>query len=71
MPESWTRFRVLLRDIVAVAGAEGVNISDDLVDRWLEFATDLDADSYSSLHYDMTHGKQMELETLQDGRSAC
>ena len=64
VPESWTMFRELLGDIVAVAGAEGVDVSDDLVDRWLEFATDLDADSYSSLHYDMTHGKRMELETF-------
>ena len=54
----------LLEDVVAVATAEGVDLSDDLVERWLEFATDLDADSYSSLQYDMTHGKQMELETL-------
>jgi 2-dehydropantoate 2-reductase len=57
-------FRELLGDTVAVAGAAGVDVSDDLVDRWLEFATDLDADSYSSLHYDMTHGKRMELETF-------
>ena len=64
VPESWTMFRELLGGIVAVAGAEGVDVSDDLVDRWLEFATDLDADSYSSLHYDMTHGKRMELETF-------
>ena len=64
VPESRTMFRELLGGIVAVAGAEGVDISDDLVDRWLEFATDLDADSYSSLHYDMTHGKRMELETF-------
>ena len=64
VPESWTMFRELLGDIVAVAGAEGVDVSDDLVDRWLEFATDFDAGSYSSLHYDMPHGKRMELETF-------
>ena len=64
VPESWVMFRELLEDVVAVAEAEGVDVSDDLIDRWLEFATDLDADSYSSLHYDMTHEKRMELKTF-------
>lgn len=30
----------------------------------MAFAADLDSDSYSSLHYDMTHGKRMELDAL-------
>lgn len=62
--ESWALFRRLLSEVVAVAAAEGVDLPEGTVDSWVEFAEDVDADSYSSLHYDMTHGKRMELEGL-------
>jgi 2-dehydropantoate 2-reductase len=64
-PESWAMYRRLLAEVAAVARAEGVNLSDDTVDRWTAFAEDLDPDAYSSLHYDLTHGKRMELEAFQ------
>ena len=35
-----------------------------LPERHLAFADALEADSYSSLHHDLTHGHAMELEAL-------
>lgn len=63
-PETWSLYRQVIEEAEAVARAEGASVRDDLVDHWLDFAHDLDADAYSSLHYDMTHGKPMELEAL-------
>lgn len=62
--ESWTMYRQLLEEVCAVGTAEGVDVPDGTVDRWIEFAEELDVDAYSSLHYDMVHDKRMELEAL-------
>jgi 2-dehydropantoate 2-reductase len=61
---SWTMYRRIVEEVCAVARAEGVALPDDTVDEWLDFAGDLDADSSSSLHYDLTHEKPLELEAL-------
>ena len=61
---SWTMYRRIVEEVCAVARAEGVALPDDTVDEWLDFARDLDADSASSLHYDLTHEKPLELEAL-------
>ncbi|NHN47671.1 2-dehydropantoate 2-reductase [Halostella sp. JP-L12] len=61
---SWEMFRRLLEEVCAVARAEGVDLPEDTVEDWLDFARDLDPDMYSSLHYDLTHGKRMELDGL-------
>jgi 2-dehydropantoate 2-reductase len=50
--------------VADVAAAEGVDLPAGTVDEWLAFARELEPDAYSSLHYDMTHGKRMELEAL-------
>jgi 2-dehydropantoate 2-reductase len=64
VPESWTMYRRIVEETCAVAAATGVDLPDDTVERWMDFAADLDPDAYSSLHYDMTRGKRMELEAL-------
>ncbi|MGB9966441.1 ketopantoate reductase family protein [Halobacterium hubeiense] len=61
---SWTMYRGLIEGVCAVARAEGVDVPDDTVEEWLEFAQDFDPELYSSLHYDLTHGKQLELDAL-------
>jgi 2-dehydropantoate 2-reductase len=61
---SWAMYERIMREVEAVAAAEGAPLPDGAVDRWLAFARDLDADAYSSLHYDMTHGKRMELDAF-------
>ncbi|MCD2201444.1 2-dehydropantoate 2-reductase [Halobacterium sp. KA-4] len=61
---SWTMYRRLMEEVCTVARAESVDLPDDTVEEWLEFAQDFEPDMYSSLHYDLTHGKQLELEAL-------
>ncbi|WP_248898160.1 ketopantoate reductase family protein [Haloplanus halobius] len=64
-PESWAMYERLLREVITVANATGVELSDEVADRWLSFATELDPDSYSSLHHDLVHGNRTELEAFQ------
>ncbi|MFB6192292.1 MAG: 2-dehydropantoate 2-reductase [Haloarculaceae archaeon] len=61
---SWTMYRRLLEEVCAVARAEGVDLPEGTVDEWLAFARDLEADATSSLHYDLTNDKRMELDAL-------
>ena len=61
---SWAMFRRLMEEVCAVGRAEGIDLPEDTVTEWLAFARDLESDSYSSLHYDLTHGKRMELDAL-------
>jgi len=63
-PTAWAMYRDVVEEACAVAVADGVDLPDDTVDRWVEFAAGLDGEMYSSLHYDLTHGKRMELEGL-------
>ena len=63
-PASWDMYRRIVEEVCAVGRASGVEVPDGTVDRWMDFAAELEADSYSSLHYDMTHDKPMELEAL-------
>ena len=58
---SWTMFRDILRE---VAAAEGVILSDNAIGRHEAFAQGLEPGTYSSLHFDMTNGKPMELDAL-------
>ncbi|MEF8857263.1 MAG: 2-dehydropantoate 2-reductase [Haloplanus sp.] len=61
---SWTMYRRLMAEVSAVARAEGVDLPEAVVDEWSEFVQDLDPEMYSSLHYDLTHGKRLELDAL-------
>ncbi|WP_336339277.1 2-dehydropantoate 2-reductase [Haloarcula brevis] len=61
---SWEMYRRLIEEVCAVARAEGVALPDETVSEWLDFAADLDPGMYSSLHYDLTHDKPMELDAL-------
>ena len=62
--ESWEMYRRIVDEVCAVARASGVELSEQTVGQWMELAESLDSEMYSSLHYDMTHGKPMELEAL-------
>jgi 2-dehydropantoate 2-reductase len=61
---SWEMYRRIIEEVCSVGEATGVDLPDETVSRWMEFAGDLGADSYSSLHYDLTQDKPMELEAL-------
>ncbi|WP_435095423.1 ketopantoate reductase family protein [Halarchaeum sp. P4] len=63
--ESWRLYRRVIEEVVSVAHAEGVRFEWDPVSKWLDAMEAMDnEDNYSSLHYDLTHGKRMELEAL-------
>ena len=54
----------IMREIVTIAAAEGVTLPSETVDKGIGLAKKMDPDIFSSLHYDMTQGKPMELEAL-------
>lgn len=64
LPATWAMYRRIVEELAAVGGAAGVKLAPDAVERTLTAAGGLAADAYSSMHYDLTHGKPLELETL-------
>ncbi len=62
--ESLEMAKNIMREVIAVAAAEGVALPPDTVDKSVGLAMKMDPDTFSSLHYDMTQGKPMELEAL-------
>lgn len=63
-PAAWRMYRKVAQEVADVAFAEGVVLGEDAVEATMSLAQELDGDSYSSLHYDLEHGKPMELESL-------
>jgi 2-dehydropantoate 2-reductase len=61
---SWAMYRRLMAEVAAVARAEGVDLPETVVEEWCAFVQDLDPGMYSSLHYDLTHDKRLELDAL-------
>jgi 2-dehydropantoate 2-reductase len=57
-------YQRIVREVVAVAVAEGVELPPDTVSRVVEVARSVPGHWYTSLHYDLTHGKPMELDAL-------
>lgn len=63
-PETWTMYRRIMGEARAVGTAEGITLPEDIVNTALDTIETLEPELYSSLHYDMTHGKSMELDAL-------
>jgi 2-dehydropantoate 2-reductase len=63
-PASREMFRRISQEVRAVSGAHGVTLEADLADRHLILADGLEADGYSSLYDDLTHGRRLELDAL-------
>jgi 2-dehydropantoate 2-reductase len=57
-------FRQILEEVVAVGQARGVRLGPDVVDAHLALAQRVEPHGTSSLHYDLTHGKRLEIEAL-------
>ena len=62
--ESREMFRRIVEEVCSVAAAEGIELPSETVDRHVSFAETLEPNGFSSLHFDMAHGKPMELEAL-------
>ncbi len=63
-PETRALFRAAVDEAVAVARAKGVPVRDDMADRHMATVDDLPASVGSSMLYDLTHGKRLELPWL-------
>jgi 2-dehydropantoate 2-reductase len=65
VPETRRLYRVLLEEMAALAKASGTDLGPGIVDAYLGNLDALGPNAYSSLHYDLSHGKRLELEALQ------
>ncbi len=61
---TWAMYRQLLEEVVAVGRARGVSLDGRVVDDHLALASRLEPHYTSSMHYDLTHGKRLEIEAL-------
>jgi len=49
--ESWEMYRRIIEEVCRVGRATGIELPEGTVGEWMEFADDLEGDSYSSLHW--------------------
>lgn len=63
-PPTLAMFRQIVEEVVAVGRARGVRLGPEVVDAHLNLALKLESDATSSLFYDLTHGKRLEIEAL-------
>lgn len=65
IPETRAMYRRMLEELLRLARAVGAGLDESLVDAVMGRLDTLGAGAFSSLHYDLTHGKRLELEALQ------
>lgn len=63
-PETWRLYRTIVTELAALGRAAGVALPADAVETTLANAGQLAPHLSSSLHYDLVHGKRLELEAL-------
>jgi 2-dehydropantoate 2-reductase len=66
-PQTRAFLRDLMREVVAVARAHGVDLPQDYAERRLALADDVAYDMTSSLHHDLQRGKPLEVRWLAGG----
>lgn len=54
----------MLREVVAVGRAHGVNLAEDYADVRLKLADDVAYDMTSSMHHDLERGNRLEVRWL-------
>jgi 2-dehydropantoate 2-reductase len=63
-PPSWSMYRQIMEEAVAVARARGVAMDGRVVDQHIALASNAPGGTITSLLYDLTHGKRLEIEAL-------
>ncbi len=63
-PPAWAMFHQILEEVVAVGAARGVTLGPEVVEAHLALAQRMEPHFASSLYYDLTHGKRLEIEAL-------
>jgi len=66
-PETRAFLLDVMREVVAVGRAEGVQLADDCAEKRLAFADTLAFDMTSSMHNDLRNGRPLELRWLAGG----
>ncbi len=61
---AWGMFLRLADEIIALAGRERIQLPADMRNKVIAFVNALDGGTFSSLHYDLVHGKRLELNAL-------
>jgi 2-dehydropantoate 2-reductase len=64
LPETRRLFRLQLEEMAALARLAGADLGPAIVDTYTATLNALGKNTYSSLHYDLIHGKRLELESL-------
>ena len=65
LPEARLMYRRLLEEMAPLARASGIVLADGYVEQCFTLLDGMAENFYSSLHYDLIHGKRLELEALQ------
>ena len=63
-PETWRMYRLIVEELAALGRASDVALAPDAVETTLANAGKLAPHLSSSMHYDLVHGKRLELEAL-------
>jgi len=63
-PPTWAMYRQILEEVVAVGRARGVALDGGIVQDHLGLVSRLEPHYTSSMHYDLTHAKRLEVEAL-------
>jgi 2-dehydropantoate 2-reductase len=65
LPETRAMYRRLFEELVRLGRAEGAGIDGSLTEGLLGRLDTLGPGAFSSLHFDLVHGKRLEVEALQ------
>ena len=65
IPETRAMYRRLVEELVRVGHAAGAGLDGGFADALMARVDSLGPGAFSSLHYDLAHGKRLELEALQ------
>jgi 2-dehydropantoate 2-reductase len=64
VPEARVMYRRLMEEMTALARASGIALAADYIEQSLKILDGMAENFYSSLHFDLTNGKRLELEAL-------
>jgi len=64
VPEVRELYRRIATELVTIGRAAGVKLDDGVFDQGMKLLDTVAPNAFTSLHYDLTHGKRLELEAL-------
>jgi len=64
IPEVRELYRRIATELIAIGRAAGVKLDDGVFEQGMKLLDTVAPNAFTSLHYDLTHGKRLELEAL-------